>query len=564
MRASLSSISLVFAFAFLLFKPSHAFAFHRIYELVQAESQKGLVSDSFIQSLKAESKKFADPVSGRVTPDLQEALYRIEDEFYSIFSEEARGSYQDLVAELGAKMKHPIQLPAVSKPFWLMESGELAGYRSTTELPHEADVVIIGAGLTGASAAYHAFSLSEEIRDGRKSVVVLEAGEPGAGASGHNGGNFQLLSESYTGHAYEGLIQERLKILLKKYPDEDPSLLAAKAAREADVLVRFSEANFERFVSLVSREKIDCDFSRSGWLRTCASRAEEEVMLADTKWLAEMGIKPHMEVLTPEQMQAEFNVKSPYLGRFALENGNYHPYKYLVNVFKLMLSRGLKLYTGVRVSHVESVASGGVRVETPIGVIHAAKVIVATNAFTPQLFPEFGMIQTVPSQVMNLEHAENPLKGATITERGGDIYYNFPLSKHYVDASGVSRGMLHYGLDYGHSVEDPTHLPRSPELFIEMKAQTDERFPDTVGQPPTRVWTGPMAFTEDRTPIVGFMPSFKKAGEENKDIVMAVAFQGYGGSFCAQAGYAAAHAALTGEIDSVAPQEVFSPLRYFR
>ena len=270
-----------------------------------------------------------------------------------------------------------------------------------------------------------------------------------------------------------------------------------------------------------------------------------------------------MEVWSPARMESELQVKSSFQGRFARGSGNYHPYKYLTHVFKLLIKRGLKLYAGVKVSRVESEGVGRVRVETPAGVIYARRVIVATNAFTPQLFPQFGMIHTVPSQIMNLEHVENPLRGTTVTERGGDIYYNFPRSRQYVDATGAQRGMLHYGLDYDYAVEDPSRLPLSTEYMSEMVAQTSERFPGTAGQPPTRMWTGPMAFTDDRTPLIGFMPRVENPKEEDRNIVMAVAFQGYGGSFCAQAGYAAAHAVLMGEIDSIAPQKVFSPLRYF-
>src|SRR5262249_6120389 len=46
---------------------------------------------------------------------------------------------------------------------------------------HGADVCVIGGGFTGLSAALH-------LAESGVSVVVLEAGEVGAGASGRNGG----------------------------------------------------------------------------------------------------------------------------------------------------------------------------------------------------------------------------------------------------------------------------------------------------------------------------------------------------------------------------------------
>jgi glycine/D-amino acid oxidase-like deaminating enzyme len=50
----------------------------------------------------------------------------------------------------------------------------LLGHRTTEELPAEADIVIVGSGITGTSAARY---LSEDERAKGKSVVVLDARE---------------------------------------------------------------------------------------------------------------------------------------------------------------------------------------------------------------------------------------------------------------------------------------------------------------------------------------------------------------------------------------------------
>jgi len=77
-------------------------------------------------------------------------------------------------------------------PFPDRVSGPLGNYWAETapEIPacptlsgdHQVDVAIIGAGFTGLSAAYHLRAA------GDRSVHVLEAGAPGNGASGRNGG----------------------------------------------------------------------------------------------------------------------------------------------------------------------------------------------------------------------------------------------------------------------------------------------------------------------------------------------------------------------------------------
>lgn len=66
--------------------------------------------------------------------------------------------------------------------FWHSEPSErLLGHRTTTELPAEADLVIIGSGITGASAARF---LTEDARAQGMCVVMLEAREACWGATG--------------------------------------------------------------------------------------------------------------------------------------------------------------------------------------------------------------------------------------------------------------------------------------------------------------------------------------------------------------------------------------------
>jgi hypothetical protein len=74
----------------------------------------------------------------------------------------------------------PLPVPNPSKSFWHSEASEfLLGHRTTKRLPEYADVVIVGSGITGASAAKY---LAEE--HGNWKVVMLEAREACWGATG--------------------------------------------------------------------------------------------------------------------------------------------------------------------------------------------------------------------------------------------------------------------------------------------------------------------------------------------------------------------------------------------
>lgn len=72
--------------------------------------------------------------------------------------------------------------PASSNSFWHSEPEDfLLGHRTTEDLPTEADIVIVGSGITGTSAARY---LTEDERANGKSIVVLEAREACWGATG--------------------------------------------------------------------------------------------------------------------------------------------------------------------------------------------------------------------------------------------------------------------------------------------------------------------------------------------------------------------------------------------
>ena len=95
-----------------------------------------------------------------------------------------------------------------------------------------ADVVVIGAGFTGLSTALH---LAEQGTD----VVVLEANEPGWGASGRNPG-------------------------LKPDPDEVEATYGPELGGR---MVRFAWSAPEALFTLVRRWQIECDARQGGTLR---------------------------------------------------------------------------------------------------------------------------------------------------------------------------------------------------------------------------------------------------------------------------------------------------------
>ncbi len=532
-----------------LFLSSASFASHPILEYFEHHPHLSRLEATDWAKIR-EILSIHVPSGNKVPSAVQDAFYQIEDRYFPTFTPESQFEYQALLSEVGGKFKSralATRMPIRHNPFWIEAEDEFKVYRSTPHIPVQADIVVIGAGLTGSSAAYH---LIDAAKSG-KSIVILEAGHPASQSSGRNGGNFQLLPENYLGHSYEGLVEERLKWLRTKFPKADPEPLKAKAVEQAKTLVRFSFLNMDRIKKIVREEKIQCDFSPNGWLRLASTADEEKVILGEIPWLNALGAEG-IEVLSPAQIREQIHIPAQFAGRLIRGSGNYHPYKFVKEVLKRSLAKNVKLYTGVQVGQVSSIQKGKVSVETSEGRITAKRVIVATNAFTPRLFPELKGIQCVPSQVVTINHVPNRLQGFTVTERYGDIYYNLPKSTHRTDKDGNPSGMLLYGLDFASAVPDPKDIKPSQALFNEQMEQIYHRFPELEGQPASRVWVGPMGFSDDRVPTIGFL---------SEDVIIAAGFQGYGGSFCIEAGYVAAQMALTGQIPAEVPEEIFSPKR---
>src|SRR5690606_41870405 len=103
-------------------------------------------------------------------------------------------------------------------------------------------VVVIGAGYTGLSTALH---LAEKGVD----VIVLDAEQPGWGASGRNGG--QVIPG------------------LKYDPDE---LVSRFGAKWGEALIRLSGGAADTVFDLIDKYQIQCDAVRKGWIQTAHSQ----------------------------------------------------------------------------------------------------------------------------------------------------------------------------------------------------------------------------------------------------------------------------------------------------
>lgn len=72
-----------------------------------------------------------------------------------------------------------------TQSFWRTQLDPIDNHQSTPDLPEETDILIIGGGYVGASAAYRL--LEENSQKQARRVVLVEARELCSGATGRNG-----------------------------------------------------------------------------------------------------------------------------------------------------------------------------------------------------------------------------------------------------------------------------------------------------------------------------------------------------------------------------------------
>lgn len=122
--------------------------------------------------------------------------------------------YQSLLQRIHAGPFTPVENPTVS--FWMQdppfpEIGDIQG-----DLPEEADVVIIGSGITGAAAAKTVLELSSSLslslaKTKTPKVVVLEARQLCSGATARNGGHIKCAPHEEFARLRRTLGEEKAK-----------------------------------------------------------------------------------------------------------------------------------------------------------------------------------------------------------------------------------------------------------------------------------------------------------------------------------------------------------------
>lgn len=413
------------------------------------------------------------------------------------------------------KDRKPCSLPNPDSTdsFWHSEPAPLLiGHRSTRQLPNTADVVIIGSGMTGTSAAYHLFRSTSESAPSQAqsqkhpspSVVMLEAREACWGATGRNGGHCQPL-----------LFED----------PHDPSI------------GHFELANFRALQSLIADEGIEeAEFVEQRGVRAIYDKRhldDAEMALAIMKTTAP-ELSGMMKFVTDKKELESYRIPTALGAVVTSVAARMWPYKFVSHVLTSLLtsndlngSFNLQTLTPAEAVTASNSETGSWCIKTPRGTIQAKKVILCTNAYTSHLLPDFAdLIVPCRGQMSALIplpslQGEGRLKTSLgfLGDDADDYLIQRPNEK---GGHMMFGGGRHMGESLG--VTDDSVIDESTAKYLRTRLVTALGLPESKDKAyfmSTHMWTGIMGFSRDERPWVGPVP-------EHRNMYIAAGFTGHG------------------------------------
>lgn len=357
----------------------------------------------------------------------------------------------------------------------------------------ECDVCIVGAGITGASAALWLRRMEPRLK-----IAIVEARAAGAGASGRNAG---MVLAGLSGH-YDRMIED----------------YGRERARE----IWQATLEHQRYLrEFLAESGAHVNLQEGGSWRIGFEEAEAAHLARSAALLSEDGF--------PAEFYQDDPLGRGFHGALGIESDfGLHP---ILLVNSLIAASGAEVFQGCELKGFQSNA-GGVFIQTGGADFRAKKLFIALNAYAPLVHQHFRPL-VAPHRGQILVTA--PI-GVSLVERLVYAHHGYIYFRQLPDGRLLLGGWRHEYAEGEAGYADET----TDEVQLALERFMLKYFPETVSVPVEARWAGTMGFSCDGLPLVGLMP-------ESEDVVYAVGFTGHGFGLALEVTRRAARLLLEGE-----------------
>lgn len=245
-------------------------------------------------------------------------------------------------------------MPLKEKVFW-HDTTDMPVSQDSTALSSKVEIAVIGGGIPGLAAA---LQLARRGVD----VAVIEAETIGWGASSRNGGM------ALTGLKLDApVVEKRYGVELTRQLFDD------------------SLASINTVEQIISREQIECGFTRTGHLLVANKPAHYQALQHEADWYRQ-HFNHDTHIIPKDELRSEIDSQVYHGGLVDELSAGLNPAQYVVGLAKAAEEAGAKLNACCHVQLIEK-TSGGYTLKTSRGEIMAGEVLVTTGGYTSEATP---------------------------------------------------------------------------------------------------------------------------------------------------------------------------------
>jgi glycine/D-amino acid oxidase-like deaminating enzyme len=348
--------------------------------------------------------------------------------------------------------------------YWYADIG-LPAYRPALPQSVEADVAIVGAGLTGLWTAYYLKRAQPDLR-----IVMIEREFAGFGASGRNGG---WLSSELAGSR-------------RRY--------AASHGRQGvvDLLAEMRTA-VDEVIAVAEIENVQADIVKDGLVRVARNKAQVERLRAHVAEERDWGFGPtDLTLLTPDDLAGRMHVDGARLASYSPHCARVQPAKLVRGIAAAVERLGVTIHERTT---AHEITEGEVR--TSHGTVRAPVVLRCLEGFTASIKGErrnwlpmnSSMIVTEP-----LDDRAQSQVGWTGAELLGDSAHGYMYAQRTADHRIALGGR---GIPYRYGSKTDRNGVTQDWTVRSLTSVLHDMFPVTRDVPIDHAWCGVLGVPRD-------------------------------------------------------------------